>query len=88
MCSPGTSQVVQWLRVCLAMQSAQVRSLVRELKLHIRERGATKPAPRSYQAQALGSLCSATREAHAPRLERGEKLKKPFRSAWPLGSAP
>ena len=66
------------------MQSAQVRSLVRELKLHIRERGATKPAPRSYQAQALGSLCSATREAHAPRLERGEKTKEALQECLAL----
>ena len=42
------SLVVQWLRVCLAMQSAQVRSLVRELRLHIGERAASKPAHCSY----------------------------------------
>ena len=31
----GTSLVVQWLRMCLAMQGTQVRSLVRELRSHV-----------------------------------------------------
>ena len=28
----GTSLVVQWLKICLAMQKTQVRSLIRELR--------------------------------------------------------
>ena len=31
---PETSLVIQWLRICLPMQSTQVRSLVRELRSH------------------------------------------------------
>ena len=31
----GTSLVVQWLRICLAMQGMQVQSLVRELRFHM-----------------------------------------------------
>ena len=31
----GTSLVVQWLRICLAMQGAQVQSLVGELRSHM-----------------------------------------------------
>ena len=31
----GTSLVVQWLRICLAMQGTQVRSLVEELRSHM-----------------------------------------------------
>ena len=31
----GTSLVVQWLRICLAMQKTQVQPLVRELKSHM-----------------------------------------------------
>ena len=31
----GTSLVVQWLRICLAMQSTWVRFLVRKLKFHM-----------------------------------------------------
>ena len=32
---PGTSLVVQWLRICLAMQGTRVQSLVGELRSHI-----------------------------------------------------
>ena len=31
----GTSLMVQWLRIYLAMQCNQVRSLVRELRSHV-----------------------------------------------------
>ena len=31
----GTSLVVQWLRICFAMQGMWVRSLVRELRFHM-----------------------------------------------------
>ena len=33
--SEGTSLAVQWLRLCLPMQRAQVGSLVRELRSHV-----------------------------------------------------
>ena len=32
---PGTSLVVQWLRICLAMQGTRVQSLVGELRSHM-----------------------------------------------------
>ena len=32
----GTSWVVQWLRICLPKRGMQVRSLVRELRSHMR----------------------------------------------------
>ena len=31
----GTSLVVQWLRICLPLQGAWFRSLVRELRSHM-----------------------------------------------------
>ena len=34
-CGPGTSLVVQWLRLMLPMQRAQVQSMVRELRSHM-----------------------------------------------------
>ena len=33
--TPGTSLVVQWLRIRLPMQGTRVRSLVRELRSHM-----------------------------------------------------
>ena len=63
------SLVVQWLRICLAMQGAPVRSLVWEDPTCHR---ATKPESCSYWLHTLQllkparpeqSLCSATREA-------------------------
>ena len=39
---PETALVIQWLRICLPMQSTRVQSLVRELRSHML-RGATKP---------------------------------------------
>ena len=50
----GTSLVVQWLRICLAMEEIQVWSLVRELRAHMQW---------SYRALALLSLCATTRES-------------------------
>ncbi|KAJ8780339.1 hypothetical protein J1605_011603 [Eschrichtius robustus] len=41
----GTSLVAQWLRICLPMQRAQVRALVREDPTC---RGATKPVHHNY----------------------------------------
>ena len=33
-CSRGACPAVQWLRLCVPMQGAQVQSLVRELRTH------------------------------------------------------
>ena len=35
--SGGTSLVVQWLRICCAMQGTLVQLLVRELRAHMSE---------------------------------------------------
>ena len=50
----GTSLVVQWLRICLAMEEIQVWSLVRELRSRMQW---------SYCALALLSLCATTKES-------------------------
>ena len=52
--TPGTSLVVQWLRIRLPMQGMRVRSLVRELRSHM---------PRGNEAcvPQLVSLCASTR---------------------------
>ena len=42
---PGTSLVVQWLRICLPMQGTRVRALVQEDPTC---RGATKPMRHNY----------------------------------------
>ena len=47
----GTSLVVQWLRICLAMQTTQVQPLVRELN----------PTCLGAQAQYQKILCTATK---------------------------
>ena len=49
------SLVVQWLRICLAMQGTQVQSLVRELEFHM-------PMCHNYGASTplLESLCTKT----------------------------
>ena len=62
----GTSLVVQWLRICIAIQEMWVQSLVRELKSHIL---------RSNWARTtqLLSLHSTTRESMHP-----EAAKKIF----------
>ena len=52
---PGTSLVVQWLRLCFPMQNSWVQSLVGELRSHV---------PRDNEARApqLESPCAATVE--------------------------
>ena len=51
----GTSLVVQWLRICLAKQGMQVRSLVSELGSHkLRSNAACVPQ--------LESLCTTTKD--------------------------
>ena len=46
----GTSQVVQWLRICLLMQGTWVRFLVQKDSTCHR---ATKPVDHDYQAHTL-----------------------------------
>ena len=36
-CVAGTSLMVQWLRVCLAIQQTRVQALVREIRSHIQQ---------------------------------------------------
>ena len=36
-CVAGTSLVVHWLRICLAMQGTWVQALVREIRYHVRQ---------------------------------------------------
>ena len=55
---PGTSLVVQWLRICLPMQGTRVRSLVGELRSHM---------PWNSRATTTEPECSG---AHVPQLER------------------
>ena len=59
-----TSQMVQWLRICLPMQRAQVQSLVRELKSHM--------PPGTW------NLCSLTRESPSTttKTQHSQKKKK------------
>ena len=56
----GTSLVIQWLRVHLAMQEMWVRSLVEELRCC----GATKSAHHNYWAHVpqLENLCTTTKD--------------------------
>ena len=51
MCLLGTTLVVQWLRICLAMQGTQVRSLVEELRSTCHR--ATKPTLHNHRACGL-----------------------------------
>jgi len=60
----GSSLVVHWLRMHLAMQRMKVWSLIWELRPMCCR--ATKPTHHSYWAHALKSLCS-TRETHVPQ---------------------
>ena len=66
----GTSLMIQWLRIHLAMQGARVWSLVGELRPHL---WAIKPAHCSK-----GSLCDAARES--PRDARKTQLSSKQRS--------
>ena len=55
---PGTSLVVQWLRICLPMQGTRVRALVWEDPTC---RGATRPVSHNYWACASGA-CAPPQE--------------------------
>ena len=84
--APGTSLVVQWLRIHLPMQGTRVQALVREDPT---SRGATKPVHHNYWAFALEpsshnywsphawSPCSATREATTMRSPRTATKSSP-----------
>ena len=81
--SPGTSLVVQWLRICLPMQGTQVRSLVGELRSHM-PRGNEARAPqllspcattREPACHRLQSPCTTTREKPTRRNERSQMLQ-------------
>ena len=67
---PGTSLVVQWLRICLAMQGTRVQSLVGELRSHILQ---NKEAP----ASQLLSLRTTAKS----QCSQKEKRKKPLLSS-------
>ena len=64
----GTSQVCQWLRICLPMQGTWVQSLIWEdSTCH----GATEPACRNYWSQRAPEPTSSSRlqwEAHVLQL--------------------
>ena len=70
---PGTSLVVQWLRIRLPTQETWARSLVRELRSQFC--GATKPARRNYWAPMLWSPRATTRERSTLRKERSCMLQ-------------
>ena len=55
----GTSLVVQWLRILLAVQGTLVQSLVRDLRAYMLQ--ATKSMCHNYRAHALWSLHAATK---------------------------
>ena len=69
--------VVQWLRICLAMQGIQVQSLIQE---DLMCPGATKPVGHNYWACALEPE-SCNYGALAPLLE------SPCMRAWPVMSS-
>ena len=58
----GTSLVVQWLRICLAMQRIWVWSLVGELGSHMPQ-SATQPMCHNYGAYELQSPCTTARDS-------------------------
>ena len=74
----GTSLVVQWLRICVAMQGRQILFLVRELRSHMpREQlnpsatiteptgsGAHAPQPKTPHDSAMIS-CAVTKTQHS-----------------------
>ena len=82
-----TSLVAQWLRICLPMQGARVRALVREDPTC---RGASKPVHRNYWACALQPASHhywahvlPTTEAHMPRARAPQQEKPP---QWEAGT--
>ena len=85
-CTNGTSLVVQWLRICLAMQGTWVRSLVQEDPTNW---GATKPVclesllhnKRSHPSEkprliTRESLCAATKTQHSRNVKINNSSKK------------
>ena len=68
--SKRTCLVVQWLRICLSMQSIQVESLVQEDPTCCR---AAKPICHNYRACALRPVLH-TREATAMRSSRAQSF--------------
>ena len=62
-CTDGASLLIQWLRICLAVQEIQVRSLVPEDPTYLR---ATKPICHNHGACALEPESAAATEAPAP----------------------
>ena len=62
-----TSLMIQWLRICLAVQGIRVQSLVRELSSHMLLQlspcaPTTKPTCSGAHAPQLESLCAVTNE--------------------------
>ena len=77
---PGTSLVVQWLRIYLPMQRTQVRALVQEdPTCH----GATKPVCHNYWACALEPV-SHNYWAHEPQLLKPACLEPVLCNEKPL----
>ena len=77
-----TSLVVQWLRICLAMQGSWVRSLVRELRTHMlwdnqAHRIQNLPAARK------DPTCATQNEAPRVRMVR-DQAAPPAGEAWSL----
>ena len=56
-----TSLMVQWLRICLAVQGTWVQSLVRELRSHMLPQ--LSPCAPNYWAHMLWSPCAPTGES-------------------------
>ena len=73
----GTSLVVQWLTICLAMPGTPVRPLVRELRSHIP--WVIKPELRSYWALTLQSPRVTTGES-APQQKIPQDTMKTARA--------
>ena len=66
-CLPGTSLVVQWIRICLPRQRTRVRSRVWEVSTGS---GAVKPGALQLLKPACPEACALQREAPAMRSSR------------------
>ena len=60
--SGGTSLVLQWLGICLAIQRTWVRSLVGEIRSHVLQSKSPHTATTEAWAPQLESLCGATKD--------------------------
>ena len=71
--SRETSLVVQWLRICLAVQGTPVQSLVQEDPNALGQRSpcATTTEAHAPRIHALQQEKPLKQEAHAPQLEKG-----------------